>query len=137
MTDPAKRALLFPEEPPHPFGVKRPCLEQEYFEILDQPHVHLVDVADGSGTAIQEFTETGIRTTDGREFAVDVVALATGFDANTGGLTNMGLKSVHGTTLKDEWKNGAYTYLGTTIHGYPNMFRKSPSAGSGFSFLCF
>ena len=93
---------------------------------MDQPHIHLVDVAAGSGTAIQEFTETGIRMTDGREFTVDVVALTTGFDTNTGGLTNMGLQSIHRTTLKDEWKNGAYMYLGTTIRGYPNMFRKSP-----------
>lgn len=34
----------------------------------------------------------------------------------------MGLKSIHGTTLRDEWSNGAYTYLGTTIAGYPNLF---------------
>jgi cation diffusion facilitator CzcD-associated flavoprotein CzcO len=30
--NPEKRALLLPEEPPHPFGVKRPCLEQNYYE---------------------------------------------------------------------------------------------------------
>ena len=53
---------------------------------------------------------------------VDVVALATGFDITTGGLTSMGLKSITGTYLKDEWKASANTYLGTTIHGYPNMF---------------
>lgn len=40
----------------------------------------------------------------------------------TGGMTNMGLKSIHGTTLHDEWKRAANTYLGTTISGYPNMF---------------
>jgi hypothetical protein len=34
----------------------------------------------------------------------------------------MGLKSIHGTYLKDEWKSSANTYLGTTISGYPNMF---------------
>ena len=34
----------------------------------------------------------------------------------------MGLKSIHGTTLRDEWEKGAYTYLGTTIAGYPNLF---------------
>lgn len=33
----------------------------------------------------------------------------------------MGLKSINGTTLKDEWKKAAYTYLGTTVSGYPNM----------------
>jgi cation diffusion facilitator CzcD-associated flavoprotein CzcO len=35
----AKKKILFPVEPPHPFGVKRPCLEQNYYEILDQDNV--------------------------------------------------------------------------------------------------
>lgn len=34
----------------------------------------------------------------------------------------MGLKSIHNTTLNDEWKKAANTYLGTTIGGYPNAF---------------
>ena len=34
----------------------------------------------------------------------------------------MGLKSINGTYLQDEWKSAANTYLGTTISGYPNMF---------------
>lgn len=37
-------------------------------------------------------------------------------------MTNMGLKSVNGTYLQDEWKASAQTFLGTTIHGYPNFF---------------
>lgn len=49
-------------------------------------------------------------------------ALATGFDVVTGGMTNMGLKSINGTYLNDEWKAAANTFLGTTIAGYPNMF---------------
>ncbi|PNP74971.1 hypothetical protein FNYG_11695 [Fusarium nygamai] len=71
---------------------------------------------------ISEFTETGIKTSDGKHYEVDIIALATGFDVGTGGITNMGLKSIHGTTLQDEWKKGAYTYLGMTISGYPNLF---------------
>ncbi|KAJ5158180.1 uncharacterized protein N7500_007831 [Penicillium coprophilum] len=120
VTNPIKRAVLFPEEPPHPFGVKRPCLEQNFYEIIDLDHVELVDVTE-DGTIV-EFTEKGLRTKD-REYEFDVIALATGFDANTGGLTNMGLESIHGTKLKDEWKDGVHTYLGTTISGYPNMFQ--------------
>ena len=34
----------------------------------------------------------------------------------------MGLKSIHGTYLQDEWRAAANTYLGTTIPGYPNLF---------------
>lgn len=123
MQNKQKRDILCPEEPPHAFGVKRPCLEQNYFEVLDNDHVEIVDIAENSGNEIVEFTEKGLKTRD-REFELDVIALATGFDAGSGGLTNMGLKSIHGTFLKDEWINGVYTYLGTTISGYPNMFRK-------------
>ncbi len=57
MTDPVKRDLLFPEEPPPPFGVKRRCLETNYFEVLDLPYVKLVDVGHKSGNEIAEFTE--------------------------------------------------------------------------------
>jgi cation diffusion facilitator CzcD-associated flavoprotein CzcO len=121
--DPEKKKILFPEEPPHPFGVKRPCLEQNYYEILDQDNVEVVNINEKTGgTPITEFTEKGIKTSDGKEREFDVIGLATGFDVVTGGMTNMGLKSIHGTYLKDEWKDGAHTYLGTTISGYPNMF---------------
>ncbi|KIW37066.1 uncharacterized protein PV06_10695 [Exophiala oligosperma] len=122
VTDPAKRELLCPTEPPHAFGVKRPCLEQNYYEVLDRDNVTIVDIGEKSGNSIAEFTERGIRTADGKEHEFDIIALATGFDITTGGMTNMGLKSINGTTLKDEWKKAAYTYLGTTISGYPNMF---------------
>ncbi|EXJ81337.1 hypothetical protein A1O3_07627 [Capronia epimyces CBS 606.96] len=120
--NPEKREILCPAEPPHPFGVKRPCLEQNFYEVLDRDNVTIVDIGPKSGNAIAEFTETGIRTTDGRHHDLDIIALATGFDITTGGMTNMGLKSINGTTLQDEWKAAAYTYLGTTISGYPNMF---------------
>lgn len=45
-----------------------------------------------------------------------------GFDVVTGGMTAMGLRDIHGTTLDDQWKKAAYTYLGTTVADYPNMF---------------
>ena len=118
----AKQKILFPEEPPHPFGVKRPCLEQNYYETLDQDNVEIIDINESVGTPIKEFTEKGIKTADGKEREYDIIALGTGFDVVTGGMTNMGLKSINGTYLQDEWKNGANTYLGTTISGYPNMF---------------
>jgi cation diffusion facilitator CzcD-associated flavoprotein CzcO len=37
-------------------------------------------------------------------------------------MTAMGLHSIGGETLEDQWKKAAYTYLGTTVAGYPNMF---------------
>lgn len=91
--NPEKNRILFPEKKPHPFGVKRPCLEQNYYEVFDRDNVGLIDINDQSGTPIVEFTEKGIKTSDGKEREYDIIALATGFDVVTGGMTSMGLKS--------------------------------------------
>ncbi|KAJ0165675.1 Baeyer-Villiger monooxygenase [Colletotrichum tanaceti] len=119
--DAGKREILAPtvDRMPHFFGVKRPCLEQDYYEQFNKPNVDVVDV---SKNAIAGFTEAGIKLEDGTRYELDVVAIATGFDITTGGMTNMGLKSIHNTSLQDEWKAAANTYLGTTVAGYPNMF---------------
>ncbi|KAJ9499368.1 hypothetical protein LTR99_008656 [Exophiala xenobiotica] len=117
--DAKTRDLLAPLEPPHPFGVKRPCLELNYYEQFNRENVELVDI---KNNPISQFTEKGIKLKDGTEHEFDVICIATGFDIVTGGMTAMGLRSINGTSLNDEWKKAAYTYLGTTISGYPNMF---------------
>ena len=77
--DPEKKKVLFPEKKPHPFGVKRPCLEQNYYEILDKDTVEIVNINEEHGTPIQKYTEKGI-VTDGKEREFDIIVLATGFD---------------------------------------------------------
>jgi len=113
------RDLLAPLEPPHPFGVKRPCLEFNYYEQFNRDNVELVDI---KNNPIAAFTEKGIKLKDGTVHEFDVICIATGFDVVTGGMTAMGLRNINGASLGDEWKKAAYTYLGTTISGYPNMF---------------
>ena len=124
--DPRKRDILCPLEPPpnYLFGIKRPCLEQGYYEKFNRPNIDIIDVSLSCtcGNDIEEFTETGFRMTDGTHHEFDVIALATGFDITTGGISELGLRSINGTCLKDEWKTTAYSHLGTTISGYPNLF---------------
>ena len=124
--DVRKRDILCPLDPPpnYLFGIKRPCLEQRYYEQFNRPNVDIINTSAScaGGKDIEEFTETGIKMTNGTHYEFDVVALATGFDITTGGITELGLRSIHGTYLKDEWKTTAYSYLGTTISGYPNLF---------------
>ncbi|KAI0977108.1 hypothetical protein F4678DRAFT_411862 [Xylaria arbuscula] len=117
--DPRKRDILAPLEMPHFFGIKRPCLELNYYEQFNRPGVDIVDI---QNNAIKEFDETGIVLDDGTHYDFDVIAVATGFDVATGVMTQLGLESINETKLEDEWKNGAETYLGTTVGGYPNMF---------------
>lgn len=77
--NPEKQKVLFPEEPPHPFGVKRPCLEQTYYEQLDRDNVKIININEKNGSPIERFTERGI-VTQGKEMEFDIIALATGFD---------------------------------------------------------
>ena len=60
--DPEKARILAPEKKPHPFGTKRNSLESNIYEILDQPHVDIVDVNENP---IEEVTEKGLRTKKG------------------------------------------------------------------------
>ena len=127
--DPEVAAKLAPDEPPHPFGVKRPSLEQWYYDIFNQDNVTLVDVRE---TPIKRFTTSGIETST-EQFEFDVIALATGFDAVTGAMTMMNIKGRDGSTLKDKWADGVRTYQGLTNHGYPNLLASyGPQAPTGF-----
>ncbi|KAM0664050.1 hypothetical protein ACQRIT_001862 [Beauveria bassiana] len=119
ITDPATRDLLAPLDMPHYFGIKRPCLENTYYEQFNRDSVSLVDV---NKNPIREFTETGIALEDGTHHEFDVIALATGFDIVTGAMTQLGLRNIDGVELEKEWASGASTYLGLTVRGYPNMF---------------
>lgn len=124
--DPRVRDLLAPVAPPFPFGCKRIPLEQGYYEIFNQSHVSLVDVR---ATPIQALTAHGVRTSDDKEWGpFDLLICATGYDAFTGGLTDIDIRGAHDddesttTTLKEHWKDGPYTYLGMASAGFPNMF---------------
>ena len=127
--DPALADKLAPMEPPHPFGVKRPSLEQWYYEVFNQENVGLVDVRE---TPIEEVVPEGVRTADGL-VELDMLVLATGFDAVTGGLTQIDIRGTDGVTLKEKWTEGARTYLGFATSGFPNMlFLYGPQSPSGF-----
>jgi cation diffusion facilitator CzcD-associated flavoprotein CzcO len=118
--DEQARDVLAPRKQPHAFGCKRISLEKGYFEIFNQEHVRLVDVSE-KGSPIQCVTEKGIKTKAG-EHELDVIVCATGYDAVTGGLTQIDIRGRDGVSLKDAWKEGAKTYLGMASHGFPNMF---------------
>lgn len=130
ITRPEMRELLAPAKAPVTWAGKRPCLEQRYFEVYNQPNVDIVNTKE---TPIVEFTEKGIRTAEGeKEF--DVIVLATGFDAVTGGLCQINIKGTKGQTLKEKWADGVYTYLGITTADFPNMyFMYGPQGPTAFS----
>ena len=115
--DPVMADKLAPVDPPHPFGTKRPSLEQWYYEVYNQDNVMLVDVHEDP---IEEITRTGLRTAT-RHYEMDILVLATGFDASTGGLTQVDIRARSGQTLEDIWSTGVQTHLGLGIPGFPNL----------------
>jgi cyclohexanone monooxygenase len=115
--DPAVAELLIPK-PDLPFGTKRLCVDTNYYETFNRPNVALVDV---KASPIEEITPYGLRTQD-REFELDMIVLATGFDAMTGALLKIDIRGLGGTALKDKWAHGPRTYLGLAIAGFPNLF---------------
>ncbi|OAL44219.1 FAD/NAD(P)-binding domain-containing protein [Pyrenochaeta sp. DS3sAY3a] len=117
--NPEKQTIMAPEVPHHPIATKRPSLEQDYYESIDRDNVTLVSVKDNP---IIEITEDGVTTKDGKNYNVDAIIFATGYDAVTGSYTGMGLKDVNGVDLKKKWENGVRTHLGLTVPGLPNMF---------------
>lgn len=114
--DPDTAEALSPKD--YPFGTKRPCLDTNYFQTFNLPHVHLVDLRK---TPISTITETGVDTVD-ESFEFDSIVFATGFDAVTGALVSVDITGREGLTLKEKWADGPSTYLGLTAVGFPNFF---------------
>jgi len=102
-------------------GCKRICLDTNYFQTYNLPHVRLVDVREDP---IVRLTPSGLET--GREaFNFDCIVFATGFDAMTGTLLRMDIRGRGGRTLTEKWEAGPRTYLGLATHGFPNLFMVS------------
>jgi cation diffusion facilitator CzcD-associated flavoprotein CzcO len=129
INDPAVAEILAPTEPLHPFGVKRPSLEQHFYEIFNQGNVNLVDLRT---TPIERVTRSGIKTAAG-EYELNILVLATGFDAVTGGLTSIDIRGTQGETLKEKWAKGVRAHLGMAVAGFPNLlFVYGPQSPNAF-----
>jgi len=127
--DPELAEKLAPQIPPHPFGVKRPSLEQFYYEIFNQDNVSLVDLRE---SPIEKITRKGV-VTRGFTHELDILVMATGFDAVTGGLTQIDIRGTQGVSLKEKWAEGIRTHLGVASAGFPNLFFVyGPQSPSGF-----
>ena len=119
---------LAPMIPMHPFGAKRPSLEQHYYDVYNEPNVQIVDLL---ASPMERVTPRGVKTND-REVDVDILVVATGFDCLTGGLTSIDIRGTNGETLREKWSSGARAHLGMASAHFPNLLYiygpQSPSA---------
>ena len=102
----------------YPFGSKRLVLEIDYYSTFNRDDVTLVDVA---ADPIERIEGSSVVTSD-TAYELDVLVLATGFDALTGALFEIDIRGVGGQPLREAWQDGPQTYLGIGTHGFPNLF---------------
>jgi cyclohexanone monooxygenase len=114
--DPQTARLLQPNN--HPIGSKRICIDSDYFATFNRPNVTLVDIRNNP---IEEITAGAVRT-GAKDYEVDALVLATGFDAMTGSVAKIDIRGRNGQTLNQKWAEGPKTYLGVMSQGFPNLF---------------
>jgi acetone monooxygenase len=117
LKDPKLCELLVPTD--YGFGTHRVPLESNYLEVYHQPNVEVVGVKENPIVAV---TPEGIRLADGTVHELDILILATGFDAGSGALTRIDIRGRGGRSLKEEWSHDIRTTMGLLVHGYPNLF---------------
>jgi cyclohexanone monooxygenase len=114
--DPAVAETLTPRD--YPLGTKRLCVDTNYYATFNRDNVTLLDLRK---TPIEAVTAQGLRTSE-REYALDSIVFAIGFDAMTGALLGVDIRGRGGVTLRERWSAGPRTYLGLTVAGFPNLF---------------
>jgi 4-hydroxyacetophenone monooxygenase len=96
--------------------VRRLVVDNGYYDTIMKENVELVT------EPIDRFVEEGILTSDGKYREFDLVVLGCGFKP-TNFLYPVEYHGRNGVTLGQTWKkDGARSYLGLTIPGYPNLF---------------
>ncbi|MEW6270457.1 MAG: NAD(P)/FAD-dependent oxidoreductase [Thermodesulfobacteriota bacterium] len=126
--DPALRAKLTPS---YTMGCKRILMSNDYYQTLQRDNVELVT------DAIRRVTATGIETADGVVHEVDAIVLGTGFTA-TDYLAPLDVAGLDGRLLNDVIRERPETYLGITVHGFPNLFlMMGPNTGLGHNSMVF
>ncbi|MGZ5936281.1 MAG: monooxygenase, partial [Rhizomicrobium sp.] len=115
--DPATAAAL---KPWYRQFCKRPCFHDEYLQTYNRPNVTLVDT---NGHGVEALTGRGV-VANGREYEVDCLIFATGFEVGTSFTRRAGYDIVgrNGQTLSQHWADGLRTLHGLTTHGFPNCF---------------
>ena len=114
--DPETAEALCPKN--HFYGTKRPCIDTNYYETFNLPHVRLVDLRKDP---IRTITEKGIDTAS-RSFEFDAIVFATGFDAMTGAIVAVDIRG--GTVWRSPTSGptARRPTSGLMTTGFPNFF---------------
>ena len=110
--DPQLREKLRPD---YRAACKRLIISADFYDAIQRPNAELVV------EKIQRVERDGVRTTDGVLHDLDVLVLATGFQADAF-MRPMQLIGRDGRALADEWNPRPNAYLSISIPDFPNFF---------------
>ena len=110
-------------KPYYHYFCKRPGFSDDYLETFNRPNVTLVDTA---GKGVDRITPKGV-VVAGKEYEVDCIVYASGFDFLTSYTKETGLEieGRNGLSLDEHWSRGARTLYGIQTRGFPNFFLMS------------
>jgi cation diffusion facilitator CzcD-associated flavoprotein CzcO len=99
---------------------KRPCFHDDYLASFNRANVTLVDT---QGRGVERLTRHGM-VSGGKEYKVDCIIFATGFEAGIGytRLTGFEIVGRGGLSLSDHWRTGVRTLHGMMTDQFPNCF---------------
>ena len=109
---------------------KRPCFHDSYLQTFNRDTVELVDT---NGQGVERITQKGV-VAGGKEYEVDCIIFATGFEVGTSYVRRSGydVTGLDGINLSDKWAEGMRTLHGVMTSGFPNLFIISNSQ-AGFT----
>ncbi|KAF3009396.1 hypothetical protein E8E14_009280 [Neopestalotiopsis sp. 37M] len=111
-------------EPRFTPGCRRLTPGPGYLDALVEPNVELIK------TPIARVTKAAVVTADGREWPVDAIACATGFDSSH--VPRFPIIGRGGASLGERWKSRASAYLSHSVPGFPNYFiMGGPNSATG------
>jgi cation diffusion facilitator CzcD-associated flavoprotein CzcO len=110
--DPELRRKLTPKDQPM---CKRLVFAGHFYRSVQQPGVEVVT------DAIDHVEPRGIVTVDGTLHELDLLVLATGFDARAY-VRPIQIVGESGRTLEEAWTDGPKAYRSVAVPGFPNLF---------------
>ena len=110
--NPQLRRKLTPTDQPM---CKRMIFSGHFYRSVQMPGVEMIT------DAIDHVEPRGVITADGVLHELDVLVLATGFDARAY-VRPMRIVGEHGLTLDEAWADGPKAYRSVAVPGFPNMF---------------
>lgn len=107
--------LLELATPSFPFEGRRTVVSDTYYRSLRNPKVTLVP------HAVKGLSRTGAIDANGDEHELDIIVLATGFDA-ANYLGNYRVHGRGGAELHEQWQGEPEAFLGMMVPKFPNFF---------------